>query len=419
MGPPSPCAGVFLPSTGNESNIPISWTVGDDHYGTVTHYKVELKLEDDETGYYRWREHAIIEVSRSSACSSYRNKAKIRRPSLQESPSIIIKELGGDHGKRASSISDLPHNRMYRARISAANAFGYGQPSAPSEPFLTASGPPASAPQNVSGGGGKRDTLVVNWRPIPPEDRGGVDFAYDLYYRVKGNEKWETIEMIRSVNDTRTPPYCTLQIGSNGTRVETVILVTGEDNFYRLYEVKIRGRNKKVTNINGVDIKTDQFGPWTDLAEVRSAERVPTVAPKDVACGSVQPVGSYCVLDASREQSPNIRRCFDWISNCLLASTCQLQVHWGGPESTDGGLSCNDKPCTAWSVRASLLDWIRTHITAFEFRHVTKSCNTLHVPGRFNILFCYRHLTRPVMDQNLMFSKWRHLNQPPKNTQPW
>lgn len=51
----------------------------------------------------------------------------------------------------------------YEFRVMAANEYGFGPPSAPSPQYNTLPARPFKAPDNVTGGGGKTNSLTVIW----------------------------------------------------------------------------------------------------------------------------------------------------------------------------------------------------------------------------------------------------------------
>ncbi|XP_078394409.1 contactin-5-like, partial [Cetorhinus maximus] len=78
----------------------------------------------------------------------------------------------------------------YEFRVVATNQIGTGDPSRPSRKVRTQEAVPSVPPASVSGGGGKRNELVIVWEPVPEEFHHGEGFAYLVAFRANGTRAW-------------------------------------------------------------------------------------------------------------------------------------------------------------------------------------------------------------------------------------
>ncbi|PAA91007.1 hypothetical protein BOX15_Mlig007872g1, partial [Macrostomum lignano] len=247
-GPPGPCAGVEVPSI-NSTVFNIRWRSGTSHQSPITAYQLELELAVNPG---QWTVHSTVPMSED----------------------IIVRERSNeDTGLRQAQVKGLPFYQQYRIRVSAINVYGVGLASPPSQVFVTVSGPPSRAPQNITGGGGKVKTLVVRWKKIPLAYQGGSNFTYDVQYRRVGDADW--LEASRIVGKPmHIPP----------DHVETAIVLSGATNeiSFKMFEARVRGASVKIETINNVETKTRLTGPWSDIIRLRSAEQVPVSAPINI-----------------------------------------------------------------------------------------------------------------------------------------
>uniref|UniRef100_A0A4W5NSF9 Contactin 3a, tandem duplicate 1 n=1 Tax=Hucho hucho TaxID=62062 RepID=A0A4W5NSF9_9TELE len=79
----------------------------------------------------------------------------------------------------------------YEFRVVASNNVGVGEPSMQSKQIRTKAAVPDVAPGNVSGGGGRRGELVIQWEPIPEELQSGEEFGYVVAFRPLGTSTWK------------------------------------------------------------------------------------------------------------------------------------------------------------------------------------------------------------------------------------
>jgi len=71
----------------------------------------------------------------------------------------------GDNLKKEYKLANVLSPWVtYEFRVIAANELGYGLPSTPSPQYNTLPAPPFIAPRNVSGGGGKTNSLTITWQ---------------------------------------------------------------------------------------------------------------------------------------------------------------------------------------------------------------------------------------------------------------
>jgi hypothetical protein len=72
--------------------------------------------------------------------------------------------VGDNLRKEIRLVNVLSPWVAYEFRVVAANDFGYGIPSSPSPQYNTLPAKPFIAPRNVSGGGGKTNSLTITWQ---------------------------------------------------------------------------------------------------------------------------------------------------------------------------------------------------------------------------------------------------------------
>ncbi|XP_041748487.1 contactin-4 [Coregonus clupeaformis] len=90
-----------------------------------------------------------------------------------------------------ATVIDLNPWVDYEFRVVAINNVGVGEPSMQSKQIRTKGAVPELAPGNVSGGGGRRGELVIQWEPIPEELQSGEEFGYVVAFRPLGTSTWK------------------------------------------------------------------------------------------------------------------------------------------------------------------------------------------------------------------------------------
>ncbi|XP_014021834.1 contactin-4 [Salmo salar] len=90
-----------------------------------------------------------------------------------------------------ATVIDLNPWVDYEFRVVASNSVGVGEPSMQSKQIRTKAAVPEVAPGNVSGGGGRRGELVIQWEPIPEELQSGEEFGYVVAFRPLGTSTWK------------------------------------------------------------------------------------------------------------------------------------------------------------------------------------------------------------------------------------
>uniref|UniRef100_A0A6Q2WS04 Contactin-3 n=1 Tax=Esox lucius TaxID=8010 RepID=A0A6Q2WS04_ESOLU len=90
-----------------------------------------------------------------------------------------------------ATVIDLNPWVDYEFRVVAINNVGVGEPSMQSKQIRMKAAVPEVAPANVSGGGGSRGELVIQWEPIPEELQNGEDFGYVVAFRSVGTSTWK------------------------------------------------------------------------------------------------------------------------------------------------------------------------------------------------------------------------------------
>ncbi|KAL3318074.1 Contactin-5, partial [Cichlidogyrus casuarinus] len=118
-------------------------------------------------------------------------------------------------------------------------------------------------PKNVTGGGGKYQTLVVRWEPLLDKDRNGDNFHYMIHFRSKGDAEFTKVPV-------SIPQLLLLD---EGKYVQYTITLN-QEAFYKPYEVAVQAINKEGS------------GPLSEVSLVMSAARVPLNAPRDIIAGA-------------------------------------------------------------------------------------------------------------------------------------
>nr|CUU98205.1 hypothetical transcript [Hymenolepis microstoma] len=93
------------------------------------------------------------------------------------------------------TIGNLYSNIQYQLRIRAVNAKGVGEASSPSRGIITLPKAPTKMVQNVTGGGGKEGTLVVEWELLSYFEQNGESFHYVLNWRPWGDLEYTTVKV--------------------------------------------------------------------------------------------------------------------------------------------------------------------------------------------------------------------------------
>uniref|UniRef100_A0A8C7D1U6 Contactin-4-like n=1 Tax=Oncorhynchus kisutch TaxID=8019 RepID=A0A8C7D1U6_ONCKI len=117
-----------------------------------------------------------------------------------------------------ATVIDLNPWLDYEFRVVAINNVGVGEPSMQSKQIRTKAAVPEVAPGNVSGGGGSRGELVIQWEPIPEELQNGEEFGYIVAFRSLGTTMWKQT-VLPSPDASRytfrndsIPPLCQFEV---------------------------------------------------------------------------------------------------------------------------------------------------------------------------------------------------------------
>ncbi|XP_071225588.1 contactin-4-like [Salvelinus alpinus] len=150
-----------------------------------------------------------------------------------------------------ATVIDLNPWVDYEFRVVAINNVGVGEPSMQSKQIRTKAAVPEVAPGNVSGGGGSRGELVIQWEPIPEELQNGEEFGYILAFRSLGTTTWKQ-----------------------------TVLASPDASRYTF-------RNDSIPPLSQFEVKVGVYnnegeGPSSHVVVVYSAEEEPSVAPSRV-----------------------------------------------------------------------------------------------------------------------------------------
>lgn len=263
LGPPAEPVGVLVKTTAQMKTLPaqpqgvnhagrdedttrwIVWMDGKDHGSAISHYFIEFHTDFDK----RWRVHP--------------DGDNIVRSGLKN-------ELFPDF--QAAKLTNLKAYTNLEFRVRARNSFGIGNPSLPTKP-IKISGTNVSVPvQNIRGGGGSVGVLTIVWDPLPTEDHNGPNLKYVISYRAHHNnsdqQQWITITK-------KEEEVCKYRVdfltGHTFPCDYVAVVKEGADlNFYKPYEVKVRG-------VNDIGI-----GPDMKPVVIMSAEDLPVGVPEQV-----------------------------------------------------------------------------------------------------------------------------------------
>ncbi|XP_063071450.1 contactin-2 [Engraulis encrasicolus] len=161
----------------------------------------------------------------------------------------------------------------YEFQVIASNILGSGEPSMPSHPIQTKQAAPTVAPSGLGGGGGDRNELIINWTPMAREYQNGDDFGYVLHFRQREAEAWMMVR-VPGVESSRF-------VYTNQTLAP-----------YSPFEVKIKAYNSMGE------------GPFSQVAQVYSAEEEPTESPRRVNAEALSAFEMRVSWDPVQQQQP-------------------------------------------------------------------------------------------------------------------
>jgi hypothetical protein len=227
-GPPGPSAGVKCQNMGSTTGI-VSFVSGTDNNDPIVNYTIE-GITDRRFDWHPIKQNFTVTFNAN--------------------------------GEYSTDVRGLASWSYYQFRVRAANTFGYGEPSQPSDSCNTNMDVPGAAPANVSGGGGKMGDLKITWDPIPVEYWNGDGLVYLVYYRKEGvMTAWEVQEI----------PF--------GTNYFVAYIPSAPP--YSPYEVQVSARNVKGE------------GPRSNITIVYTAEGIPRKPVSNVRC---EPYNSTAIL---------------------------------------------------------------------------------------------------------------------------
>uniref|UniRef100_A0A674CST0 Contactin-4-like n=1 Tax=Salmo trutta TaxID=8032 RepID=A0A674CST0_SALTR len=154
-GPPSAPEGLIVGEI-TDSTAQLSWESGPDNHSPVTTYSIQA-----------------------------RTPFSIGWQAVRTVPDSVPGQMFH------ATVIDLNPWVDYEFRVVASNSVGVGEPSMQSKQIRTKAAVPEVAPGNVSGGGGRRGELVIQWEPIPEELQSGEEFGYVVAFRPLGTSTWK------------------------------------------------------------------------------------------------------------------------------------------------------------------------------------------------------------------------------------
>ncbi|XP_067884634.1 LOW QUALITY PROTEIN: contactin-5-like, partial [Heterodontus francisci] len=219
-GPPG-SPGVVIVEEIFSTTATLSWSPGRDNHSPVTQYNIQA-----------------------------RNPFSLGWQAVTTVPDPITGDLESAVAVQLNPWMD------YEFRVVATNSIGTGDPSLPSRLVRTQEAIPSVSPANVSGGGGKRNELVIAWEPVSEEFHHGKGFGYLVAFRPNGTRAWR--ETMVAVTDMCRYVY----------RDESLQPLTP-------FEVKVGVYNNKGD------------GPFSPVAVVYSAEGEPQTVPSNITVSSL------------------------------------------------------------------------------------------------------------------------------------
>ncbi|XP_054859425.1 neural cell adhesion molecule L1 [Eublepharis macularius] len=206
-GLPGPVFDLEL-SEQQERQVKLTWTPGDDHNSPITEYFVLFEESIFDPG--QW--HSLTSV-----------------PGNQPWTKLHLSPYG-----------------KYRFRVQAANFYGRGNQSTPSDFYQTSPAAPDLNPSGVKGEGNETSNMIITWKPLPPMDWNAPELTYHVQWRPLDEPHWNEVEVAG-------PP----------------VVVTDTPTFSP-YLIKVQSCN--------------QFGsgPEADILKGYSGEDVPVATPENV-----------------------------------------------------------------------------------------------------------------------------------------
>ncbi|KAK3744027.1 hypothetical protein RRG08_021855 [Elysia crispata] len=193
----------------------------------------------------------VIQIAHQLFPHAWQDYATVR-------PSDSVVQNGKTQGWHSFRVAGLNPGTDYRFRVLAVNEYGRGLESSASAYVRTFSAPPAVAPRNLRGGGGSIGTLTIRWNALDKSEYGTSNVnsvGYRVFWRLKHNTSTDSQWSLRDIA---------------GATVEHMSVFVGEAMFFTLYETKLQAVNDM------------GFGPNSSIAEVYSAETLPTAVPQNV-----------------------------------------------------------------------------------------------------------------------------------------
>ncbi|XP_062314615.1 neural cell adhesion molecule L1.2 isoform X1 [Osmerus eperlanus] len=193
-----------------DRNVILRWTPGDEHNSPVLDYVVQFQQQGSKP--HAWEE---------------------------------LKIVGGT--KESADLTLQPYV-SYRFRVTAINAIGTSDHSAPSELHSTPAEAPDNNPEDVRSESTDPDSLIIMWKEMDGRSFNGPDFQYKVMWRrvVGSGPTWH-------FNYTMAPPFIVSDVGN-----------------FTAFEIKVQAINQ------------EGEGPEADPVIGYSGEDVPQEAPMDV-----------------------------------------------------------------------------------------------------------------------------------------
>ncbi|KAM6228596.1 LOW QUALITY PROTEIN: neural cell adhesion molecule L1 [Spheniscus humboldti] len=231
VGRPGPVRELQVLEVG-ERQVRLTWTPGDEHNSPVEKFVVE-----EEEGIF--------------------------------APGRFVERLTVPGEQPWAPLTLSPYGR-YRFRVLAANAYGRGEPSAPSAPISTPPAAPERNPGGVKGEGNETNNLVITWQPLAPGEWNAAEVRYRVQWRALepalGRWREETVggpPVVVGGTPTFSPYEIRVQaVNDAGKGPEPLIVGYSGEDLPLVYPENV---GVEILNSTSVRVRWSLAGPPRDL----------------------------------------------------------------------------------------------------------------------------------------------------------